>query len=455
MKKQITTLLWAMLFVTVPVAFGQEPVESSAPRMEAVRARFEAAAREACADRGVELCGMLSFSSMPLIDDMNYYYAVIQVGPGEFDRIGIGRIIREHHPGKAIDGNSAVFFIHGSAQTFFDSCVNASTISTNPGIAPWLAERGIDVWGIDMRFALVPSTTAEFSFMAGWNFGNMTNDVLLATRLARHTRRMTGQHFGKLHLAGRSLGASFVYSVANAEAVLPEGDQDIGDIIPIETVYKLPPSDTAAKAYTCNVETSHRTAMNNGIYHIDGRAAMAIGEAGRSNPDAPSSVTGLTNKQLALRTECVNSMLPAFPYHMAACGLDSNNIPSAGRFSPTVLVLDALANGIPFRTRGIMADYFGIPCGNNDLPYDDHLAEVRIPSLYVGAAGGFGSSGTFTNSLLGSSDKATIFIQMLTPQEAKSDFGHIEAFIGNEAASLVWVPVLQWVLDHDPSPKRR
>ena len=99
-----------------------------------------------------------------------------------------------------------------------------------------------------------------------------------------------------------------------------------------------------------------------------------------------------------------------------------------------------------------MRDYFGIPCDKNPSPFDDHLAEIHIPSLYIGAAGGFGPSGTYTNTLLGSSEKATIFIQILPSGEASNDFGHIESFIAEDAAYLVWQHVLDWVLHHEPEP---
>ena len=417
---------------------------------ESIYARFDEAARDACGDRAVKQpCAILSVTSENLIGEVNLYSAVLRVGDGQFDLIRISRIVGEEHPGKAIDGDSAAFFIHGSGQTFVDSFVNSSALQENPGMGLWLAEKGIDVWGIDLRFAFIPADTTNFAFMADWNFGTMVGDVLLATRFARHARRTGGQRFGQVHLIGRSLGASIAYAVANSEAVLAEQDQDIGDLIPIETIYKLSPDDTTGTAVACSNETGHRTAIAAGTFHIDGRSAMAIGEAARTNPDAPSATPGLTNTELALRTACANTFLPPFPYHMAACAVGSNGIPTSGRFSTTRLIIDALANGIPYRSRGVMRDYFGIPCGANEYPYDDHLADIRIPSLYVGAAGGMGESGMYTHTLLGSSDKATIYIQMLPPDQGTSDFGHVESFIANDALSLVWRPVLDWILSHE------
>jgi hypothetical protein len=49
-------------------------------------------------------------------------------------------------------------------------------------------------------------------------------------------------------------------------------------------------------------------------------------------------------------------------------------------------------------------DQNALPCNELDLPYDDHLAEVKVPILYVGARGGFGEYGVYSTTLLGSRD---------------------------------------------------
>jgi len=59
------------------------------------------------------------------------------------------------------------------------------------------------------------------------------------------------------------------------------------------------------------------------------------------------------------------------------------------------------------------------------------------------------------NPLLGSADKATIFIQQLTAGEADNDFGHIEPFIANDAADLVLQPMLEWIRNHEKSSDAR
>jgi len=231
--------------------------------------------------------------------------------------------------------------------------------------------------------------------------------------------------------------------------MLPESDQDVGDLIPIETVYKLPPSDTAAKALACSIEANTRSAISHGTLNGDNRGLIAIGQAAKANPDAASPTPGFTNKEFALAVGCANIFLPAFPFHGAACVRGSRGIPSSGRFSSTELIIDVYATDYPYGANRSGADYFGIPCDTTNLRYDDHLADILIPSLYIGAAGGFGTSGTYTNSLLGSSNKVTLFIQNLPSGEEANDFGHVEPLIANDAATLVWQPMLEWIWNHE------
>ncbi len=91
---------------------------------------------------------------------------------------------------------------------------------------------------------------------------------------------------------------------------------------------------------------------------------------------------------------------------------------------------------------------FAVSCPTIDTPYDDNLAEIKIPVLYIGHAGGFGALGEYTPDLLGSSDVTKMMIQFLSDADAANDFGHMEAFTADEAQQLVWEPMLKWIIDH-------
>jgi hypothetical protein len=82
------------------------------------------------------------------------------------------------------------------------------------------------------------------------------------------------------------------------------------------------------------------------------------------------------------------------------------------------------------------------------VPYDDHLERVKVPVLYVGAAGGVGRYGEFGLTLLGSQDVTVLLVRTL-PEEARAlDYGHADLFLADDARERVWQPLLQWVRSH-------
>jgi hypothetical protein len=87
-----------------------------------------------------------------------------------------------------------------------------------------------------------------------------------------------------------------------------------------------------------------------------------------------------------------------------------------------------------------------LQCNELDLPYDDHLAEVKVPVLYVGARGGFGEHGDYSTTLLGSRDVTTMHITLLPEQPL--DFGHSDLFWAENAPTVSWEPIYNWVRSH-------
>ena len=88
-------------------------------------------------------------------------------------------------------------------------------------------------------------------------------------------------------------------------------------------------------------------------------------------------------------------------------------------------------------------------CGAEDLPYDDYLKDVKVPVLYVGAAGGFGKYGEFTvKEQLGSKDVTVQRVGFESDADRKKDFGHADLWLAKDAQSQVWEPILKWVRKH-------
>jgi hypothetical protein len=182
---------------------------------------------------------------------------------------------------------------------------------------------------------------------------------------------------------------------------------------------------------------------------------QALGQA-QSNPDDPSPlIPGLTNMQAALFALTATHatyeapLQPPTPfYHYLAGTFDSYGIPTGLQFANTDNIITNAFAAPDFQSLGEMIDGEAIMSGSIETPYDDHLSDITIPVYYVGAAGGFGEYGTYTLTLLGSSDKDSLIVQLYPPEAAALDFGHADLFWSDNAKTLVWEPICKWIKTH-------
>jgi hypothetical protein len=89
-----------------------------------------------------------------------------------------------------------------------------------------------------------------------------------------------------------------------------------------------------------------------------------------------------------------------------------------------------------------------VTCYDVVAPFDDHLAEVTLPILYVGAAGGWGERAYYAVNLTGSTDITKSIVQLHPDSEPELDFGHADLFTATNAETLVWQPILNWLVTH-------
>jgi pimeloyl-ACP methyl ester carboxylesterase len=407
-----------------------------------LNARFAIAAREACADRGFDTCSVIDLQREQLTEDIAHYAAVLRIGEGDFDALTIHRIVKERHPGIPGQVDQTFFFLHGSGGHFLLSMLNAEKTD---GLGMYLAERNVDVWGLDVRWVRIPRTQTDFAFMRDWGFDLQVRDIQLATRFARYARRVTGQHFGGLNLAGWSLGASLAFAVANDEAGRAAGDRDVAGLIAMDTVYALAGDSTTMRTVVCNAEAAQRAAFANGSFAASGVRGRDIGRLALDDPDGVSPFSPpLTNRQLALN----NASAFAFPptgYHTFAVTRNALGQPVEGRFTETTAVFEALSSASSYRAVATFVDYFAIPCGDASQHHRDRLGDITLPVLYIGYAGGFGKEGLHTLTLLGSTDVTTLLIQLLGNGEASQDFGHSDWQNARDAVPLVRDPIWRWI----------
>src|SRR5688572_30480281 len=75
--------------------------------------------------------------------DVAHHRFTIPVGDGPNAKLTIHRVVRERSPGRPRPTTAAIVLMHGDFSSF----------DTNfPVMATWLAENGVDVWGIDQRW---------------------------------------------------------------------------------------------------------------------------------------------------------------------------------------------------------------------------------------------------------------------------------------------------------------
>jgi hypothetical protein len=406
------------------------------------------------------------FQRQEVLEGIAHYTTRVQVGPGEHDVITLHRVVRESSAWRPAHAPRSVFMIHGDAWNFTGAFM-ASTLSTavpaDHSIALYLAQQGVDVWGIDLRWTHVPLETQDFSFMAGWNMGTHVQDVGQGLELARAVRQKTGSGAGRMYLLGWSRGALLGYAYLNAETERPSDLHHIAGFIPVDMVVKFGPEAAQQKAWACERHGVARQAqlagrLEGGLLGPGaGVGVKLMGDLATAAPDAPTPLLPLplSNRQVALLAGAATFSLfsplqAAVPgYHFTAGQFNELGLPGALSHVSEPYFFNVLGQARPYQDFNEVVEGEALMCGSAempDLPYDDHLSEVKVPVLYVGAAGGFGQFGVHSTTLLGSKDVSVHLVGNDLPAEARLlDYGHADLFLAGDARERVWAPILAWM----------
>ncbi|HWP98446.1 MAG TPA: hypothetical protein VN426_16510 [Syntrophomonadaceae bacterium] len=399
---------------------------------------------------------LLSTDNKLLSNNIHEYVYILKVGDGPHDFIGVHRVVKDRLPFVPIKADKAVMMIPGDSCDFHSAFLLPS--DRDRSMAVYLAKNNIDVWGIDLRWTFITPVTSDFSFMKSWNTDTHLGDIRMGVRFARTVRALTGSGKGKIFMLGHSRGAQFVYAYANNETQLPAGKRDLCGIIPMDMVYKFAPQDQALQNAAYARYQAYKTIYDAGKYYSDdGLQMKVLASLAGIAPDAPSkAVPGMTNMQAALfaLTSTYATVIPPLQsitpyYHYLAGTFDAaSGLPTGLRYAdPQYIIRQGIA-APPYQSLGEMIDGEALMSDAVDVPYDDHLQEITIPVLYVGAAGGMGAYGTYTPTLLGSKDKSTVMVQLEATGSEALDFGHADLIWSNNAPSLVWQPIRKWIQNH-------
>ena len=147
---------------------------------------------------------------------------------------------------------------------------------------------------------------------------------------------------------------------------------------------------------------------------------------------------------------------PAAPFwHFVSGTFDEFGLPAGLLYSDPSRWIGLLGSLPPYQPRLGTFDILTSICDEEDVSIDDHLAEISVPILYLGAGGGLGTLGDFTSTLT-ASDDITNFTVSLQPADQRSiDFGHADLFLANDASALAWPVLRDWLRDHSGRARHR
>jgi len=394
---------------------------------------------------------VMSSDRTELGDDIAHYRYDIVMGPGKYDVVRIHRIVREARPNKPVSTRDAVMLLPGSPTTFegiFMAPMVTGVSEFDHSIVIFLAKNDIDVWGMDYGWALVPPDETDLEFMGQWGLAKDMAYAEAALSFARSTRVGTGQGNGKLHVLGLSYGGQVAYTVVGEETVQPPGLRNVKGMIALDIGVKHGnESDreiacAAAAAEQAILESNPPSSYVNDIgLGLQGLGFLALTDPGTESPYfAP-----LTNWQAALWVGTSFSQA----WHLVGGYLDEYGIPTSLRFTNDQLWVGAMVAAYnAYYPRRTDVDTGQLACGAFDTPFDDHLAQITLPILQIGAKGGLGPSMYASTTFTASRDVTTITVQLLPDADVAMDFGHVDTVLARDAETLVWRPILDWIMAH-------
>ena len=396
----------------------------------------------------------LAFQREHVTADVYHYSLVLPVGRGPNAGLRIHRIVRESAPFVPRRTTHAAMLLHGDFAAFLTNFAPtlATPASPAPGLAPYLAAHDIDVWGVDRRWTLTPAAgdTSDFGTMG---VAQDASDLRAALAFARATRGADGSGRGtdRLALLGFSHGAQLAYTYAALEGARPPGERSVGALVALDFLAAYAPADAGLRATSCaNAESEYR-AVADGFTDAPNDFFIAAGELDRTAPTADSPLLpGLTNRDVVLLLLGQTwQFAPITPnYHLLQPVLDANGNPTGFAGTSQLAADQWIAAAPPHESMLESGDFDALLCGSGSLPVSAPLAAIRVPLLYIGAAGGVGARGVFTTTQVSSTDVTARLVQRFPEARQVEDFGHGDLLYATDAEALAWRPLASWLARH-------
>ena len=383
-----------------------------------------------------------------LADDVYHYEVTVPIGDGPNAALRLHRVVRERAPGVPRPTAHAAVLLHGDFATFVTSFLPTAgaPASPAPGVAPWLAARDVDVWGVDRRWTL-PGPDDDTSDFGGMGVAQQLDDLRLALGVVRAVRALDGSGGGKVPLVGFSHGAQLAYLYAAVEASRPAAQRHASAIAALDFYDALPPEAADTRAVFCDFAAFEDQALADGVTDSSNQFFIDLGTLARTAPDALSPIFGDRSNHDALaavlgQTYFFAAYAPL--YHLLAPVLDD-----AGEARGYAAVADDaasawLAGATPHQSMREAADLDHLLCGDA-APIVAPLSRIRVPVLYLGAAGGAGELGVYTTTQVSSADVTALVARRLPPGREAEDVGHADLLFATDAPTLAWQPLATWL----------
>ncbi len=398
----------------------------------------------------MNICG---FEREDLGDDIAHYSITLRVGWGEYDKIVLHRVVKERRPYRPVRTTKNIFLQHGDAVGFVKFLYGpaAPSVPDDHAAAIYLAQGGVDVWGIDQNWVRVPAETADLSFMSDWGMDNQIQNLRTGLAVARFVRLFSGGGFRTMNLLGYSSGCATGYAYLNDEAVRPVWQRHVGGFVCADMVYKFAPEDDIFRENICTDVAFQAERLASGEFG-EPIPFVPIGELAVFDPDGDSPfIPGLNNLQTALYFGAAT--FDVWPWNATWHYFGGSFDPDTGlpvdlNFTSIDGMTDFMRTGCSWEALRFLYEYEQVLCDEEDVPWDDNLAAVEVPILYLEPVGGIGATGRHTLGLFGSADIQISTSSLLPPDQIVEDFGHIDIWTAPQAAEIVWQPLLQWIEDH-------
>jgi len=377
-----------------------------------------------------------------------HYQFDVPVGDGPFDVIRMHRVVKEVSPGRPAKKMEGILLLPGLPQ-LFEAIFLQAPLSGHPivqsSMALFLASNDTDVWGMDYGHSFIPYPTTGFSALRGWGIDKEVGHVQTALSIARWLRVRSEQGNGPLHLLGYSYGGVVVYGAAAEDTQRPGNLRNIKGIIPVDgTPIRVVPG-SPDQLNSCNTAKSTLASLDAGVYHVDSSASRARGLAALNYPDVLSPLSG-----------GASGTFPAFPAYtftnFQASPVNSvRNKTLAGTYTvspPSVTLFFAEAMRI-IRLQSVTPAYYpnqivyegaASRCDSSDYPvaFDDHVGEIEVPIFYIARQ----EANFYSTTVTSSGDVSKLVVN---PTLDPSLYGHADFFLANNAASVIWQPIRDWI----------